>query len=336
MSRLTRRALLAGSAALTFAPALFPNGARAQDKKFRITMLLWRGWDDAAQGFRDYLEQRGVKAEYTIRDADQERERVGGFVREIRDNPPDLVFVWGTTTALEALGTVTAQRENRFIDRTPVVFTIVTEPLANGLVAEYAKPGRNATGVLYLAPVESQMRTMLAYRPAKRVGAIFNPAEKNAALTVDEVARVGGQLGFATVSEPIRLEAGRPVVADIAERVRALKKAGVDWLYIPPDSFLNFNRALLTDTALEEKLPSFASAEAYMRSGKALAGLVSRYYNCGQFAGFKAAQILLDGKKPDEIPVEALNRFSLTIRMETAIALDLYPPLSLLRYAEIV
>lgn len=331
MSRVTRRSLLAGGAALALAP-----GARAQDRKFRITMLLWRGWDDAAQGFRDYLDQRGIKAEITIRDADQERTRVAEFTREIRANPPDLVFVWGTTTALEALGTMKTLGEGRFIDRTPVVFTIVTEPFANGLIAGDARPGRNATGVLYLAPVESQMRTMLAYRGAKRVGAIYNPAEKNAALTVEEVARVGKTLGFETVSEPIRLDAGRPVVADIPDRVQALKKAGVDWMYIPPDSFLNFNRAVLTDAALDLRLPSFASAEAYMRSGKALAGLVSRYYNCGQFAGFKAAQILLEGKQPQDIPVEPLNRFSLTIRMETATALDLYPPLSLLRYAEVV
>jgi putative ABC transport system substrate-binding protein len=331
MNALTRRSLLAGSAALTLVPP-----ARAQTRKFRITMLLWRGWDDAAQGFRDYLDRRGVKADYTIKDADQQRQRVGDFVREIRNDPPDLVFVWGTTTALEALGTVGERAGANVIDKTPVVFTIVTEPLANGLVADYARPGGNATGVLYLAPVESQMRTMLAYRAAKRVGTIFNPEEKNAALTVDEVARVGERLGFATISEPIRLEGGRPVADDIDDRVRALKKAGVDWLYIPPDSFLNFNRAFLTDVALAEKLPSFASAEAYMRSGKALAGLVSRYYNCGQFAGLKATQILLDGKQPNEIPVEPLNRFSLTIRMETATALDLYPPLSLLRYAEIV
>jgi putative tryptophan/tyrosine transport system substrate-binding protein len=330
MSRLTRRSLLAGSAALALAP-----DARAQDRTFRITMLLWRGWDDAAQGFRDYLDQRGVKATYQIRDAEQERERVGGFVQEIRHDPPDLVFIWGTTTALEALGTVNAT-SGTFIETTPVVFTIVTEPLANGLVRDYARPGRNATGVLYLAPVESQMRTMLAYRAATRVGAIYNPAEKNAALTVDELKRVGERLGFATVDEPIRLEAGRPVVADIPSRITALKRAGVDWLYIPPDSFLNSNRGALTGAALDQKLPSFASAEAYMRAGKALAGLVSRYYNCGQFAGFKAAQILLEGKQPEQIPVEPLNRFSLTIRMQTAKALDLYPPLSLLRYAEIV
>lgn len=332
MSKLTRRSLLTTGSAFALA-----GPARAQEKKFRIAMLLWRGWDDAAQGFRDYLDQRGIKAEISIRDADQERDRVRSFAEEIRDDPPDLVFVWGTTTALEALGTVKRLGEGRFINRTPVVFTIVTEPLANGLVASYDKPGRNVTGVLYLAPVESQMRTMLAYRTAKRVGAIFNPAEKNAALTVEEMGHVGGKLGFETVSEPIRLDnGGRPIVTDIPERVQALKKAGVDWMYIPPDSFLNFNRALLTDTALELKLPTFASAEAYMRSGKALAGLVSRYYNCGQFAGFKAAQILLEGKKPEDIPVEPLNRFSLTIRMETATMLDLYPPLSLLRYAEIV
>lgn len=55
----------------------------------------------------------------------------------------------------------------------------------------------------------------------------------------------------------------------------------------------------------------------------------------GQLAGFQAERILLDGALPGELEVAGLDRFSVIVNMETARALDLYPPM-LLRYAEIV
>ena len=118
--------------------------------------------------------------------------------------------------------------------------------------------------------------------------------------------------------------------------IRELKKENVDWLYLPPDSFLGTQaKGIIIPTATEIGLPTFASTEQLMEAG-ALAGLVSRYYNIGQFTAYKAEQILLGKKTAKQIPIETLTRFSFQVQMDEAAKLKLYPPLSMFNYAEFI
>ena len=65
-------------------------------------------------------------------------------------------------------------------------------------------------------------------------------------------------------------------------------------------------------------------------------GLVSRYELVGRLAASKVEDILINGVSPADIPIETLDRFSYLIRLSSARRLALYPPLSLLDYAEII
>jgi putative ABC transport system substrate-binding protein len=133
----------------------------------------------------------------------------------------------------------------------------------------------------------------------------------------------------------VPIEDGQPQAAGVADMIRGFKAAGAEWLYIPPDTFLNDIRDQLTATAEEQDLPAFSATERFVTYASGLAGLVCRYYNIGQFAGFKAEQIL-QGIPAGSIPIQTLSRFSLLIRMATAKRMQFYPPLGLLRYAEVV
>ena len=86
---------------------------------------------------------------------------------------------------------------------------------------------------------------------------------------------------------------------------------------------------------MEIGLPTFASTEQLMQAG-ALSGLVSKYYNVGQFTAHKAEQILVAKASPSTIPIETLKRFSYQIRISAAEKLHLPPPLPMLGYAEII
>jgi putative ABC transport system substrate-binding protein len=176
---------------------------------------------------------------------------------------------------------------------------------------------------------------MAAYRAYRHVAAPFNPLEQNSVIVVREMGEIlrarGGEL--LPLPMPLR-DDGRPNPAAIPALVGEARAAGVDWLYIPPDSFLNEHRALLTGSALAEGLPSFSASERFVAFADGLAGLVSRYYSVGAFTAFKAEQILAQGRAPDTIPVETLTRFSYLIRMDTARMLRVFPPVGLLRIAE--
>jgi putative ABC transport system substrate-binding protein len=105
---------------------------------------------------------------------------------------------------------------------------------------------------------------------------------------------------------------------------------------MPPDSFLSTQaRGLVVPAALAQGLPAFASTEQLMSAG-ALLGLVSRYYNVGQFAAFKAEQILAGKACAARIPVETLTRFSLQINLNVARRLGALPPLEMFNYAELM
>jgi len=322
-----RRLVLTGGLC---APAIARAAARP-----RIAMLLWRGWEEACDGFRDYLHGRGIEAEYIVRDAGQTTAPIAGYVAELNRMRPDLAFVWGGSTALAALGRYDAPDPGRFLQGVPAVLAIVSDPVGAGLVASLDAPGRPVTGTIYVAPIEVQLRAIQAYRPFRRIATLFNPLEASSGAAVQALAGLAGREGFVLDGRPVPLVDGQPQAAALYAMVRDFKAAGAEWLYIPPDTFLNDQRNVLTAAALEQGLPAFSATERFVTYSSGLAGLVCRYYNIGQFAGFKAEQVLA-GTPAGSIPIQTLTRFSLLVRMSTAQRLDFYPPLSLLRYAEAV
>lgn len=329
-----RRALGAMAGGLALASS--GRAARSQ-RPLQIFMITWRGWEDGSQGFKDYLERRNVPADLIVRDAGRSKERVQDFVAEAKATRPDLVYTWGTTTALTTFGTWDAFDPSQHVTDIPGVFNIVSTPVASGLVRSLDEPRPNLTGTLYLVPVETQFRTIESYESFERIGMVYNSLESNSRQTVAEVERLGREKGFQTfpISVP-QDDAGVPDPDALPATVGALKEEDVDWMYIPPDSFLNINRDVLTTSARDAGLPTFAAAENFVRDAAGLVGLVSRYYNVGQYAGYLAEQILVGGKSPREIPIRNLERFSLLVNLETARRLRFYPPLAMLAIAEFV
>lgn len=307
-----------------------PGIARAENRRRRILMLLFRGWEEACDGFRDHFAARHRDVELVIRDAGEDLTRVPAMVREAQSMQPDLVYLWGTTLTMAALGPWDAHDPARHLTGIPAVFNIVTDPVRNRVVRSRAAPGRAVTGTEYIAPVAVQLRAMEAYRPFHRAAALFNPREGNSVVTLNEMGELLAARGGVLERLPV------PHPNAIPGLVAAARRGGAEWLYIPPDTFLNEHRAVLTAAALDEGLPSFSASERFVAFADALAGLVSRYYSVGAFTGFKAEQILFGGVAPDAIPVETLSRFSYLVRMETARRLRAYPPVALLRIAEAV
>ncbi|GGI99093.1 ABC transporter substrate-binding protein [Neoroseomonas lacus] len=326
-----RRPLVAAAALGLVAPAV----ARAQ-RRPRILMMLFRGWEEACDGFRDYFAARRLDVELVVSNAEEDLSRVPAMVRQAQAMRPDLVYLWGTTLTMAALGPWDAHDPARHLNGMPVVFNIVTDPVRNRVVRSRAAPGRPVTGTEYIAPVAVQLRAMESYRPFQRAAALFNPRERNSIVTLEEMAEQLATRGAVLHSLPVPLADGRPQPDAIPGLVTAAREAGAEWLYIPPDTFLNEHRAVLTAAALQEGLPSFAASERFVAFADGLAGLVSRYYSVGAFTGFKAEQILFGGVSPAAIPVETLSRFSYLVRMETARRLRAYPPVELLRIAEAV
>ena len=341
-TRLDRRSLLklaaATGASLPVAALPFSALAAAPNRTFRITMVLGRGVSDNELGFQDYLARHGIRADYAIRDTGGDDSRMPGIIQEIRDTRPDLIYSWGTPQTRALVGPYDSADPKKHITDIPVVFTFVAAPVDAKIVADLDKPGRNVTGTVHIAPISVQLNTVLAYRPIRRIGVVFNPQERNSVLTIEGLRAEAAARGLELIEEPVPVDgSGRPSSEAVPELIARVAKRGAEMLYIGPDTFIAFqNRSVVAAEALRHRLPTFSVTELIVRTDKAMLALASSAYGIGRFTAFKAAQILLEGTSPAIIPVETLKRFSVIINMATARALEVYPPIGLLNFAEVV
>jgi putative ABC transport system substrate-binding protein len=313
------------------------TGAQSAGRPFRIYAITFRGMTDVERGFQEYFTARRIPVQIVWRDLNRDATRMQGFIDEIRATRPDLIYTWGTSVTLGVVGSYDTYDPAKNITDIPVVFTLVAAPVLAKIVPDLKSSKRNVTGVFHVAPTEAQIRAMASYRPFKSIGILYTPTEQNSVVVVDEVREVSKRLGFAVVAKPLKLDAAKRVTAEGApEMIRDMKEQKVDWLYLPPDSYLGTQaKTVIIPAAMENRLPTFASTEQLVETG-ALMGLVSRYYSIGQFTAYKAEQILVHKVTPAKIPVETLTRFSLQVRMDVAEQLSLPPPLPMFNYAELI
>jgi putative tryptophan/tyrosine transport system substrate-binding protein len=156
--------VIAGSA------AAWPLAARAQqpERMPRIGVLMPYASDDPEiksrlAGFHQTLEQLGWSEDHNVRIdyrfASGRSDQYLALAQELLALQPNLIVAVTTPVA------VTLQRKTQAI---PIVFTSVSDPIGQGLVASLARPGGNLTGVLlYEAGIVGKWLAMLPARRAQ-------------------------------------------------------------------------------------------------------------------------------------------------------------------------
>jgi putative tryptophan/tyrosine transport system substrate-binding protein len=325
--------------ALLLAAALAATAvAHAQSRMHSIAMVLPREEQNIEAAFRDYLARRNVPAKIEVVRFSGKGEDGPALVAQVRKLRPDLIYSWGTGATLALAGTHDTPKAADFIRDIPIVFTEVTDPLGTKLLKQLNPPGRNVTGVSHVAPLPVQMSALRSYRPFTRLGYITNPKEPNTQLVLEALRGLAQTMKFEIVDETVPLDAaGNPDASALPGIIRRIGERKVDFLYIGPSTFLAFtHRDLVTQSALDAKVPTFCATESIVRKAKCMFGLFSNGSNIGRFAGYKAAQVLVDKVPVGTIPAETLQRFSLLVNMPVAKQLALYPPLLLLDAAEVI
>lgn len=314
------------------APAL-PTQAPA----FTIALVLPHAPQGTETGFQDYLERKSMPVRYVhVRsDGAPSAQALREQVAALR---PDLVYTWGTPTTLALAGRQDQSNADNPLRHVPIVFTEVADPVSAGLLRDPRQPDRNLTGISHVAPLESQLNAIRAYRPFRKIGYLHNPAEPNSGIVLRQLQALAQHHGLQVVEARMELNAAQaPDPADIDPLVADIAARGAELLYIGPVTFLALtHRDTVTQAALRHALPTFCATESIVRRSNCLFGLFSNSTNVGRFAGFMAHQILVEKKPVSALPASTLERFSLLVNMRTAQALTLYPPMLLLNVAEAI
>jgi len=320
--------------------ALMPVQASSAEgaQPFRVYMALWRGCEDACKGFQAYFRDNQIPVEFTVRDAERDKTRLEGFVREAKETKPDLVVTWGTSVSRAMLGAYDSTGMERYLTEIPVVFMIVADPVGAKIVRSYQSSGRkNITGTRNRAPVAVHMKAIRSYRPFRRIGMIYNANELNARLSIKDMRKVAQEMEFELVEGEIPLgDDGKPLAASLPEVVAEIASRDVDFLYVGSSSFLSSKREEFTKLAIQYNLPVVSGTEVFVTEAHGLLAIANRYYNVGQLAALQAKRVLVDHVAPDQLEIERLKRSSLIVNMDTARKLALYPPMDILKYAELI
>ena len=136
--------------ALGGAAATWPLAAQAQQKSMPVIGFLGFGLPDPSppnvnvvafrQGLRElgYIEDRNILIEY--RWAEGKPERFPVLAAELVALKVDVIVTAG--------GTLAALAAKQATTTLPIVFAVVGDPIAEGLVVSLARPGSNVTGLL--------------------------------------------------------------------------------------------------------------------------------------------------------------------------------------------
>jgi putative ABC transport system substrate-binding protein len=209
----------------------------------------------------------------------------------------------------------------------PVVFVEVSDPVAQGFVANMTKPGGNLTGFSsYEFSIGSKWLDLLkeVAPTLARVAVMFNPdTSPQSKFFMRSIEVAAPSLGVQPVVVPVR------TTADIEPALENLARQPNSGLMLPSDSFTALRGQLFADLAARHRLPSISSQLQFPKYG----GLMSYGVEINFANQFRQAATYVDrilkGAKPGNLPVQQPDKYTLVINLRTAKALGLNIPLPL-------
>jgi putative ABC transport system substrate-binding protein len=213
--------------------------------------------------------------------------------------------------------------------RVPVVFAYSGDPVAAGFADSLAKPGRNMTGITFMALELSAKRIEVLKElvpQATRIALLSNPehAGELAEYRVTEEAarRVGASITRYLARNPSELPA-------VYEAIRTGRPGA---MIVFPDSLTLVRRQEIVEFAARERIPSMFGWTEFTDAG----GLAS--YGPGVTESFKGLAKFVDkilkGADASKVAIEQVSRILLTINMTAARRIGLAVPPSILVRAD--
>jgi ABC-type uncharacterized transport system substrate-binding protein len=279
---------------------------------------------DFRQGLSETGWVDGQNLAIEFRWAEGRYDRLSALAADLVGRRVDVIVTQGgTASALAAKGATSA---------IPIVFIIGGDPVGDGLVASLARPGGNLTGVTIitvgLMPKRLELLCDLVPQ-AKVIALLVNPNNPLSELMMREVREAAPAKGV----QVHILKAGTESEIDAA--FATLVPLHVDALAVAADSFFTSRREQFVALASRHGIPTIYERRSFAASG----GLISYGTNLAAVNRQVGAYVgrILAGAKPADLPVQQPTTFELVVNLNTAKALGLtVPPSILARVDEVI
>jgi putative ABC transport system substrate-binding protein len=270
---------------------------------------------------KGWIEGKNLVVEYRYA---QSQDRMPDLAAELIVLTPDLVIASGPQAAV-ALKSATAT--------IPIVFVVVWDPVALGLVQSLPRPGGNITGLATYVPgdfIAKRIEILRELIPsASKFALLHNPGNPTQRLVLaQELSDTARNL---RVALPI-VEATTAEQLDVAFASAAAQHA--DAMIVMGDSVTNLHAPRVIALAAEHHLHAIYLFRQFANGGLIVYGpdIADLWRRAGSYV-----DKILKGTKPADLPVEQPTKFELVINMKTAKALGLtVPPTILVRADEVI
>jgi putative tryptophan/tyrosine transport system substrate-binding protein len=252
----------------------------------------------------------------------------GGDVKQIQKFAKELVSLHADVVLAVSTPSVNAMRQETHT--IPIVFTAVTDPVAQGLVETLVRPGRNITGFTIFEPEigTKWVQVLKEIAPeTKRAAVIFNPdTAPYYRLYMSSIEAAGASLAVKTFEAPVRSR------VEIEAAISALAREPAGAVISMSDAFPVVHRDLIIALAAQYRLPAVYPFRFQATDG----GLISYGIDVSDMHRRAASYVdgILKGKKPADMPVQLPIKYELVINLKTARTLGLTIPLPLLGRAD--
>jgi putative ABC transport system substrate-binding protein len=214
----------------------------------------------------------------------------------------------------------------------PIIFAVSGDPVQLGFVQSLNRPGGNLTGSTNQGVEAGPKRLELLHEllpTAKVIAFLIHPANPSAERQTNDHQKAARALGLHLHLLTATTE------AEIDYAFTTLQGLDVQGLVIGPDNFFNTRTTQLASLALRHRLPAIFNDRDFAAAG----GLISYGANISaqyRLSGVYVARILT-GSKPGDLPVHQSDKVELVINLQTAKALGLeIPPTLLARADEVI
>jgi putative ABC transport system substrate-binding protein len=320
-----RRRFVLTSLAGTFAEPLAAGAQQAREVP-RVGFLFYgsAGLSPELDAFRQglnelgYIEGQNVAVEYRF--ASGRLERLQEVATQLVALRPSVIVAPGTPAA------VAAKQATGMI---PIVFAGVADAVGAGLVANFARPTANITGLTSNSVQLGGKRLELlksVVPKASRVAVLYNPGDRSNVLTSNELQESAPTLGLTLK----RLEVRRP--GEFESAFAAMSRWRTDALFGAAGLLTTGHRQALVNLAARTRIPAIWGERQFVESGGLMSYSADFYDQIRRAAAY--VDKILRGSRPGDLPVEQPTKFELVINLKTAKALGLTIPPSLLARAD--
>jgi len=268
-----------------------------------------------------YVEGQNISVEG--RYANGQQSRFLELATELVTHPLDVIMAQSYPAAIAAKQTTAT---------IPIVIMGAGDPVATGLVASFARPGGNITGVSALEEELSGKRLELlkeAFPKLAHVAVLWNAADLGMTLKFGELERAAHALRVAVQASAVR----EPKDFDLVFSEMIRKRP--DALFVITDPLTQLNRKQLLELATKSRLPAMYENSSYVDDGGLMAYGPSQAENMQQ--ALHQVDKILRGTKASELPIEQPTKFEFIINLKTAKQIGLtIPPNVLLRADKVI